>query len=163
MSSRWTGGKTGSSKSRVKGELESSVVGLPTFFPAKNAPSPARADMPAPCQHMCARTPFDKMHALWSSWVVESIDKAGETDVNVSGVSCGWSILDDVYLTDRHSSVATLAIRRLTRTTMISMKACPFVLLSRRSATSTALSISPYCLLAPTRPGHSCRRCILRL
>jgi N-acyl-phosphatidylethanolamine-hydrolysing phospholipase D len=36
-----------------------------------------------PCQHMSARTPFDKAHTLWSSWVVESGDKkvwfAGDT------------------------------------------------------------------------------------
>lgn len=25
-----------------------------------------------PCQHMAARTPFDKAHTLWASWIVES-------------------------------------------------------------------------------------------
>lgn len=25
-----------------------------------------------PCQHISARTPFDKAHTLWASWMVES-------------------------------------------------------------------------------------------
>lgn len=38
----------------------------------------------APCQHFCARTPFDKNHALWSSWTIQGIDEDGKTRGSVS-------------------------------------------------------------------------------
>lgn len=63
---------------------------------------------PAPCQHMCARTPFDKAHALWSSWVVEEINESGAKGVNVS------FCID--LADDRHSLGEILATRPLLQT-----------------------------------------------
>lgn len=37
----------------------------------------------APCQHFCARTPFDKNHALWSSWAIQGLDDDGKVKGSV--------------------------------------------------------------------------------
>lgn len=44
------------------------------------------ADLTAPCQHSCARTPFDRDQSLWASWAIHSLDDSGSvTGASVSG------------------------------------------------------------------------------
>jgi len=66
----------GSSRSRARGEQRSlavrNVLGLDCY-----------PNFVAPCQHFCARTPFDKNHALWSSWTIQGLDEAGRTKGSV--------------------------------------------------------------------------------
>jgi N-acyl-phosphatidylethanolamine-hydrolysing phospholipase D len=48
-----------------------------------------------PCQHMSARTLFDRMHTLWSSWAVEDTTLASSTKSKV------WFAGDTGYRTIR--------------------------------------------------------------
>ena len=57
---------------------------MPTHTPPCLCPPVQVADLTAPCQHMCARTPFDKNHALWSSWAIQGLDEKGQIKGSVS-------------------------------------------------------------------------------
>lgn len=114
-----------------------------------------------PCQHVSARTPFDKCKTLWASWSLESggakVWFAGYVFFRLFIYRPDYRILtNDIETQDTALFPTFLPVSMTTPTPMLT---CRTARPLRKSASTGAPSISASSPSAPTSPAGSCRLC----